>query len=63
MCRRSLRGSRDVSHRSDFRVKSVASVTGRIGYAWDRFLGTSRAAARGVSRDIISEIDKYFIFC
>jgi len=23
----------------DFRVKSVASVTGRIGYAWDRFLG------------------------
>ena len=23
----------------DFRVRSVASLTGRVGYAWDRFLG------------------------
>jgi len=29
----------------DFRVKSVASVTGRVGYAWDRFLGYVKGGA------------------
>src|SRR5262249_17035281 len=28
-----------VPFNANFHVKSVASVTGRIGYAWDRFLG------------------------
>ena len=29
------------------KTKSLASVSGRIGYAWDRFLGYVRAAAPG----------------
>jgi outer membrane immunogenic protein len=29
----------------DFRVKSVASVTARVGYAWDRFLGYVKGGA------------------
>jgi outer membrane immunogenic protein len=28
-----------LNERGTFRTKSLASVTGRIGYAWDRFLG------------------------
>src|SRR5262245_16502280 len=30
---------------TSFKVKSVASVTGRIGYAWDRFLGYVKGGA------------------
>jgi len=29
------------------KVKSLASVTGRVGYAWERFLGYIKAAAAG----------------
>src|SRR5215467_256501 len=34
------------------KVKSLASVTGRIGYAWDRLLGYVRAVRRGSATNI-----------
>jgi len=41
----------------DFRVKSIASVTGRVGYAWDRFLGYVKGGAAW-ERD---ELTVYFL--
>jgi outer membrane immunogenic protein len=45
---------------TSFKVKSVASVTGRIGYAWDRFLGYVKGGVAW-ERDELSFIFPAFV--
>ena len=40
------------------RIKSLASIAGRLGYTWDRLLGYIKAGGASVDRQVLREVTR-----